>query len=289
MSILVNANEHAEIAKRDYSEGQRRKLAAQGKALPGGSFPIKTAKDVENAKHDLGRSNDPAAARRLIDRRAKALGVAPVGGKKEPVGKGLAKDLGLTAGGAAVGATLANPAGAGAVTAKVVKPALKMVKSVVGKSAFGVEKSLAADAGKNAKRFKGGFKAGLKRGARGHSPLGQIGSGTAGRPTYSLSGGRRATRAGVHAGIAAANAPVAAAGAAAGVGLAEASDHRKVSKSSFGVELGKALGDDTGVRGGVRSDYTPPKSGPAKVALKLKQSRKSLDTAKAAMVAAATK
>lgn len=63
--------------KRDFSAEERRKLAKEGKALPDGSYPIADAEDLKNAAI-LAQSGhgDVAAAKRLIARRAKELGVA---------------------------------------------------------------------------------------------------------------------------------------------------------------------------------------------------------------------
>jgi hypothetical protein len=63
--------------KRDVSTAERRSLASEGDALPDGSYPIKNTGDLHNAAH-LARTGhgDVAAARRLIARRAKELGVA---------------------------------------------------------------------------------------------------------------------------------------------------------------------------------------------------------------------
>ncbi len=63
------------------SASARREAAAKGDAMPGGRFPIRNKSDLANAKHDLGRAKDPAAAKAFINKRAKALGAAPVGGK----------------------------------------------------------------------------------------------------------------------------------------------------------------------------------------------------------------
>jgi hypothetical protein len=58
----------------------RRKAETHGETMPGGKFPIRNASDLANAKHDVGRASDPAAARRWINRRAKELGEPPLGG-----------------------------------------------------------------------------------------------------------------------------------------------------------------------------------------------------------------
>jgi hypothetical protein len=64
-------------AKREFSAEERHQLAAAGKALPDGSYPIEDAADLANAAI-LARSghSDVKAARRLIARRANELGVA---------------------------------------------------------------------------------------------------------------------------------------------------------------------------------------------------------------------
>lgn len=60
----------------------RRKAEAKGDTMPGGSFPIRNAEDLRNAKHDVGRAKNPAAARRWINRRAKELGEPGLGETK---------------------------------------------------------------------------------------------------------------------------------------------------------------------------------------------------------------
>lgn len=66
----------ADVYKREFSEEERRRLAKEGKALPDGSYPIENAEDLHNAAL-LARSGhgDVEAAKRLIARRAKELGV----------------------------------------------------------------------------------------------------------------------------------------------------------------------------------------------------------------------
>jgi hypothetical protein len=71
------AKELAEfVMKRKFSAQRRRELAAEDKALPDGSYPIENADDLDNAAK-LARSGhgDVAAAKRLISKRAKELGV----------------------------------------------------------------------------------------------------------------------------------------------------------------------------------------------------------------------
>ena len=52
---------------------ERRKLADQGKALPGGSFPIRNRDDLRDAIQSYGRAKHKAEARRWIKRRAREL------------------------------------------------------------------------------------------------------------------------------------------------------------------------------------------------------------------------
>jgi hypothetical protein len=61
------------LQERDFSDERRAKLADKGVALPDGSFPILTAKDLANAVRLYGRAKDPAAARAHIKQRATAL------------------------------------------------------------------------------------------------------------------------------------------------------------------------------------------------------------------------
>jgi len=63
----------------------RKSAAAKGEARPDGSFPIRNAKDLRNAKHDIGRASNPAAAREWVNKRAKALNLPGVGQKTDKV------------------------------------------------------------------------------------------------------------------------------------------------------------------------------------------------------------
>ena len=64
------------VEKKFHSAKNRRSLAAQGKALPNESYPIEDKEDLGNAA-TLARSGhgDVGAAKRLIARRARQLGV----------------------------------------------------------------------------------------------------------------------------------------------------------------------------------------------------------------------
>ena len=60
--------------KRDFSDKERKTLAASGKALPDGSFPIENEEDLHNAIQAIGRAKDPAKAKAHIRTRAAAMG-----------------------------------------------------------------------------------------------------------------------------------------------------------------------------------------------------------------------
>ncbi len=63
------------VRERDYSAAERRRLAARGLAMSDGSFPIIDAEDLMNAVGLVGHASDPAAVRRHVIRRARALGM----------------------------------------------------------------------------------------------------------------------------------------------------------------------------------------------------------------------
>lgn len=65
---------NGKAAKRSFSADERRRLAESGKAMPDGSFPVVNKEDLENAIGLAGHADNPAAARRHIMRRARALG-----------------------------------------------------------------------------------------------------------------------------------------------------------------------------------------------------------------------
>lgn len=58
----------------------RHKAEANHETMKGGSFPIRNAADLANAKHDVARAKDPSAVRKWIDKRARELGEPPLGG-----------------------------------------------------------------------------------------------------------------------------------------------------------------------------------------------------------------
>lgn len=58
----------------DYNQMDRMKMAKSGEAMPDLSFPIKNVSDLHNAIQAIGRSKNPAAAKKHIIKRAKALG-----------------------------------------------------------------------------------------------------------------------------------------------------------------------------------------------------------------------
>lgn len=67
-------NESEDLFERKFSESEREKLAKEGKALPDGSFPINSLKDLKNAIKAHGRASDPEKVKAHIIKRAKDLG-----------------------------------------------------------------------------------------------------------------------------------------------------------------------------------------------------------------------
>jgi hypothetical protein len=67
-----------DTTKRDYSAATRRRMAAEGQAMPDGSFPIANEADLRNAIQSVGRAANYEAARRHIIRRARALGLTDI-------------------------------------------------------------------------------------------------------------------------------------------------------------------------------------------------------------------
>lgn len=62
-----------DMDKREFSGGQRERMAESGTAMPDGSFPIASRADLMNAIRSVGRAKDYGAARAHIIRRARAL------------------------------------------------------------------------------------------------------------------------------------------------------------------------------------------------------------------------
>lgn len=52
----------------DFTEEQRQRLAKQGKALPGGRYPIRNRSDLDNAIRAVGRAKGGEAGRRAVRR-----------------------------------------------------------------------------------------------------------------------------------------------------------------------------------------------------------------------------
>ena len=61
------------VVKKAYTLKERLALAKEGKAMPGGGYPIDNVADLENAIRAIGRAKDPAATKAFIKRRAAAL------------------------------------------------------------------------------------------------------------------------------------------------------------------------------------------------------------------------
>lgn len=75
--LVKRAANYDAFLKAKYSAEDRRKMADSGEAMKDGSYPIKDAKDLENAIHAVGRgkNNSHTAIRAHIKSRAKALGL----------------------------------------------------------------------------------------------------------------------------------------------------------------------------------------------------------------------
>ncbi len=67
-------DEDLDSDKRELSAAQREKDAEEGVAMPDGSYPIRSAKDVANAVRDCCRSGEKADVKAHIIARAKAIG-----------------------------------------------------------------------------------------------------------------------------------------------------------------------------------------------------------------------
>jgi len=74
VKLAPQLNIKESINEREFSEKDREKLASANKALPDGSFPIETIKDLENAIQAHGRAKDPDKAKNWIIKRAKEMG-----------------------------------------------------------------------------------------------------------------------------------------------------------------------------------------------------------------------
>ena len=69
-----NSLDNNSMDKREFSDKERADLAESGKALPDGSYPIKSVQDLKNAIQSIGRAKNPARVRAHIKTRAQALG-----------------------------------------------------------------------------------------------------------------------------------------------------------------------------------------------------------------------
>ena len=69
-----NPEAHILFWKRAFTSDQREQMAQRGEAMSDGSFPIANVADLRNAIQASGRAKNPAAVKRHIIRRARALG-----------------------------------------------------------------------------------------------------------------------------------------------------------------------------------------------------------------------
>jgi len=63
----------SELYEKEFSKKKRDKLADEGKAMPDGSYPIVSKKDLKNAIKSYGRSDNKTATKKHIKKRARAL------------------------------------------------------------------------------------------------------------------------------------------------------------------------------------------------------------------------
>lgn len=59
---------------KEFNSKKREKMASSGTALPDGSYPIESKRDLANAISSYGRAKNPEIVKRWIKKRAKALG-----------------------------------------------------------------------------------------------------------------------------------------------------------------------------------------------------------------------
>lgn len=110
--------------KREFTDEQRQKLADEGKAMPGGGFPIENTGDLENAIRAFGRAKDKDATKRHIIARAKALGASdklPESWSVSKAGDGSTQDGGPMSNAIKKALGLADTATDEEVTAAVIK------------------------------------------------------------------------------------------------------------------------------------------------------------------------
>ena len=58
---------------KEFSSGKRDIMASKGTALPDGSYPIESKRDLANAISSYGRARNPEIVKKWIKKRAKAL------------------------------------------------------------------------------------------------------------------------------------------------------------------------------------------------------------------------
>jgi hypothetical protein len=71
---VAKLGDPAAIAKKDFTDEERKKLASSGEAMSDGSYPIQNTSDLKNAIQAFGRAKDKKGTKAHIKTRAKALG-----------------------------------------------------------------------------------------------------------------------------------------------------------------------------------------------------------------------
>ena len=98
------AGDGGAVAKKDYSDDERKAMAKDGRAMKDGSYPIDNKADLEDAIQAFGRAKNKTATKRHITKRAKALKATDMlpadwpGSTKDKDSKKVAGDGGLTKG-----------------------------------------------------------------------------------------------------------------------------------------------------------------------------------------------
>lgn len=64
------------VGNKDFTQVKRKKMASKGQAMKGGGYPIQGVQDLKNAIQAIGRAKNPAATKKHIKKRAKALGAS---------------------------------------------------------------------------------------------------------------------------------------------------------------------------------------------------------------------
>ncbi len=73
-TVATAAGDGTAVAKKDFTDDERKKLASEGKAMKDGSYPTPTKASFEDAVQAFGRAKNKASTKRYLMRRAKEEG-----------------------------------------------------------------------------------------------------------------------------------------------------------------------------------------------------------------------